>query len=166
MAALPAEHDRGSNARSFPYSGSDHDTGAGVELDKVLGRRASDFLVGDPRVVAPCQAFEKLATVGNDGIGRNLIAIAIRNRTMRAQIGNDGWVAIVRSNVALVVNAVLQVVEAGHSDVEMRLSACWVATARTLIVHTHDHLAASRSCQQKTVSATEEIIAGGGRSVH
>jgi len=48
---------------------SDHDAGAAVELDKVFSSRARDSLVGDPWVVAPCQALEEMAAGFDDGVG-------------------------------------------------------------------------------------------------
>jgi hypothetical protein len=78
----------------------------------------------------------------------------------------DSWVAIVRRNIALIVHAPLQIVEAWHGDVEMRLSACWIGTARALIIYLDDHLAASRSSQESTLSTTEKVVAGGGGPVH
>lgn len=144
----------------------DHDAGAAVELNKVFGARARDFRVGDPWVVAPCQALEEVAPGFDDRIRGDRIAIAAPNRTMCAQIGMDVWVAVMGRNIALVVDAPLQVVEARHGNVEVWFSACWVAAAGTLIVHPHDHLATSRRSQQSTLPTAKEAIAGGSRSIH
>jgi hypothetical protein len=41
----------------------DHNAGGAVEGDKVFSGWARNFLVGDPGVVAPCQALEELAAM-------------------------------------------------------------------------------------------------------
>lgn len=71
-----------------------------------------------------------------------------------------------RSMIALVIDAPLQVIEARHGNVEVSLSACWVAAAWTLIVYSNDHLTTSGGGQQNAISAVKEVVAGGSGPVH
>lgn len=71
-----------------------------------------------------------------------------------------------RSMIALIVDAPLQIIEAGHGDVEVSFLARWVAAAWALIVYSDDHLTTSGSGQENTISALKEIVAGGSGTVH
>lgn len=63
--------------------------------------------------------------------------------------------------IALVVDTILQIIEAWYSNIKVSFSASWVAASWTLVVDSDDHLSTCWGGQEHAVSTTKEVVTGG-----